>query len=447
MITLVLGGSGSGKSAYAEHLLDGKTNKYYIATMQVYDAEGEKKVARHRRLRAGKGFVTMEQPRDIGEVDFSKRAQQAMELPDRAGQNVTERPRCALLECMSNLVANEMFSGADIVSEDVVVGHILQGIKSLSAKVDELVIVSNNVFEDGISYDATTQAYIRALGRINTGVAELADTVTEVVVGIPVPVKERKQVMHIIRGIAVAFSTYSKIPMPQFVWKEEDMRYSMCFFPWIGAVIGAILWGWFRLSALLGISTLAFILISAALPLIITGGFHVDGFMDTMDALHSYQPRERKLEILKDSHIGAFSVIKLAEFGLIYVAALSQIVDYRALEVFCCGFFLSRCLSGLSVVSFRSAKTDGMLYHFASTAHERGVKGALYAQTLLCVLFMLWLSLLAGILAVAAAFAVFGYYRWRSYREFGGITGDTAGYFLTLCEGAMAVAAAVSVLI
>ena len=159
MITLVLGGSGSGKSAYAEHLLDGKTNKYYIATMQVYDAEGGKKVARHRRLRAGKGFVTMEQPR----------------------------------ECMSNLVANEMFSGADIISEDVVVGHILQGIKSLSAKVDELVIVSNNVFEDGISYDATTQAYIRALGRINTGVAALADTVTEVVVGIPVPVKERKE--------------------------------------------------------------------------------------------------------------------------------------------------------------------------------------------------------------------------------------------------------------
>ena len=98
-----------------------------------------------------------------------------------------------LLECMSNLVANEMFSGADIVSEDVVVGHILQGIKNLSTKVDELVIVSNNVFEDGISYDATTQAYIRALGRINTGVAALADTVTEVVVGIPVPVKERKE--------------------------------------------------------------------------------------------------------------------------------------------------------------------------------------------------------------------------------------------------------------
>ena len=193
MITLVLGGSGSGKSAYAEHLLDGKTNKYYIATMQVYDAEGEKKVARHRRLRAGKGFVTMEQPRDIGEVDFSKRAQQAMEPPDRAGQNVTERPRCALLECMSNLVANEMFAENKIRLRDEVTAQILDGIEALNRQLAHFLIVTNNVFEDGISYDATTQAYIRALGRINTGVAALADTVTEVVVGIPVPVKERKE--------------------------------------------------------------------------------------------------------------------------------------------------------------------------------------------------------------------------------------------------------------
>ena len=222
--------------------------------------------------------------------------------------------------------------------------------------------------------------------------------------------------MHIIRGIAVAFSTYSKIPMPQFVWKEEDMRYSMCFFPWIGAVIGAILWGWFRLSALLGISTLAFILISAALPLIITGGFHVDGFMDTMDALHSYQPRERKLEILKDSHIGAFSVIKLAEFGLIYVAALSQIVDYRALEVFCCGFFLSRCLSGLSVVSFRSGAwgkrgtlcTDVVVctvyaLAFASGGNSGGGGG-------ICSVRLLSLAQLQGI--------------WRNHRRYGGIFSD-----------------------
>ena len=189
MMEVVTGGSGSGKSAYAEQkicgLQQGTGRLYYIATMYPYGSETERKIERHRWMRGGKGFRTLEWYTGLSECiekEFS-------------GQEGAERlsESAILLECMSNLVANEMFSGADIISEDVVVGHILQGIKNLSTKVDELVIVSNNVFEDGISYDATTQAYIRALGRINTGVAALADTVTEVVVGIPVPVKERKE--------------------------------------------------------------------------------------------------------------------------------------------------------------------------------------------------------------------------------------------------------------
>ena len=184
MITLVLGGSGSGKSAYAEHLLDGKTNKYYIATMQVYDAEGGKKVARHRRLRAGKGFVTMEQPRDIGEVDFSKRVQQAMEPPDRAGQNVTERPRCALLECMSNLVANEMFREGGFHPE--VAEKITEGVKNLLSQAKHVVIVTNEIFSDGILYEEESEQYKKELGQINQKLAEMAEEVVEVVYGIPV---------------------------------------------------------------------------------------------------------------------------------------------------------------------------------------------------------------------------------------------------------------------
>ena len=184
MITLVLGGSGSGKSAYAEHLLDGKTNKYYIATMQVYDAEGEKKVARHRRLRAGKGFVTIEQPRDIGEVDFSKRAQQAMEPPDRAGQNVTERPRCALLECMSNLVANEMFREGGFHPE--VAEKLTEGVKNLLSQAKHVVIVTNEIFSDGILYEEESEQYKKELGQINQKLAEMAEEVVEVVYGIPV---------------------------------------------------------------------------------------------------------------------------------------------------------------------------------------------------------------------------------------------------------------------
>ena len=243
--------------------------------------------------------------------------------------------------------------------------------------------------------------------------------------------------------MAIAFSTYSKIPMPIFEWKEEDMRYSMCFFPWVGAVIGGLVWLWFRLSLWLGICTLTFVLVAAAIPLLVTGGIHVDGYMDTMDAFHSYQPKGRKLEILKDSHIGAFSVIMLAVYGLIYLAAFAQIENSRTLLVFCLGFYLARCLSAIGVVSLPSAKNEGMLYQFADSADRRFVKTTLYFQLVLCCSLMGYVSWKSALAVILAAIFSFIYYAYRSRKELGGITGDTAGYFVTICEGAMAVAAAV----
>ena len=193
MITLVTGGSGSGKSAYAESLLYSCEGiRYYIATMQIYDAEGEKKVERHRKLRAGKGFLTIESPMNVGKIRFvcageSGQAQYRQEA-ERKGQCSSEK-KSALLECMSNLTANEMFTKDGMKSEEEVVEKIVSEIQTLSQKLDNLVIVTNNVFEDGIEYDETTLRYIEALGRINTRLAEMADHVVEVVVGIPVIIK------------------------------------------------------------------------------------------------------------------------------------------------------------------------------------------------------------------------------------------------------------------
>lgn len=249
--------------------------------------------------------------------------------------------------------------------------------------------------------------------------------------------------MRIIKSFFIAFSTYSRIPMPQLSYQEEDMKYMLCFFPWIGAVIGGCLYFWDWVCHSFSVGRACWVLIGAAIPIWITGGFHIDGFMDTMDAFHSYQPRERKLEILKDSHVGAFAVIKLAAYGLLYLGALSEIRDGRLLKIVCAGFVLSRCLSGIGVVSFPSAKKDGLLHLFASRAEKRIVRAALYLQGLLCAGYMLYQSLPAGALTVAAALVSFGYYWFRCKRELGGITGDTAGYFLLLCEESMLVMTAV----
>ncbi len=249
--------------------------------------------------------------------------------------------------------------------------------------------------------------------------------------------------MGIVKAMIIAFSMYSQVPMPQFQWKDEDMKYVLCFFPWIGAVIGGGVYIWGMICEKYEISLLCYTLIGTAIPLLITGGFHVDGFMDTMDAFCSYQPREKKLEILKDSHIGAFAVIMFSAYGLLYVAAFSEIQDKNLLQIVCAGFFLSRCLSGISVVSFPPAKKEGLLYSFASKAGEDIVKTSLYLQGTLCVLFMLWCSLFGGMFVAVVALGIFAYYYYRSKKELGGITGDTAGYFVLLCECSMLVAAAV----
>lgn len=248
--------------------------------------------------------------------------------------------------------------------------------------------------------------------------------------------------MTLIKSAIIAFSMYSKIPMPQFTWQEKEMKYALCFFPWVGAVIGALTWGWWYLCERLEIGILARTAIGTAIPLLITGGFHVDGFMDTMDAFHSYQERERKLEILKDSHIGAFSVICLVLYYLIYMGAYSEL-DSSSVPILAAGFFVSRTLSGIGVISIPAAKKSGLLYMFSSRAHERVVKAALYLQLALAAVFMMYYSLAEGIVITLGAVGTYFYYRHRSMKELGGTTGDTAGYFLTLCEGVTAVLLAV----
>ena len=178
MMTLIIGGSGSGKSAYAEDYtisLSEDRKKYYIATMQIYDEEGKRKVERHRMLRGGKGFSTIEQPIDIG----------------KAAEKMEDGERTALLECISNLTANEMFLGEIPGTEEVITEKIVGEIAVLNRELTHLVIVSNNVFEDGNVYDKTTMAYIRAMGHINQKLAEMADEVVEVVVGIPIVIKNK----------------------------------------------------------------------------------------------------------------------------------------------------------------------------------------------------------------------------------------------------------------
>ena len=193
MLHIVYGGSASGKSSYAESFamsLQGEGRLLYIATMYPYkcntteiDPETMQRIERHRAMRADKGFDTVECYRHVEHI-------------------VAKRQDVLLLECMSNLLANEMYLEPDSnVGSDVaetmspVSKKIVQAIVDLSTRVQELVIVTNDVFSDGgsLTYDESTREYVKNLAEINCALAREAATVTEIVCGIPVKIKGDKQ--------------------------------------------------------------------------------------------------------------------------------------------------------------------------------------------------------------------------------------------------------------
>jgi len=170
MTALVVGGAASGKSAFAEGLVTKWRGKplSYIATLMPYDGEDDRRIARHRDLRAGKGFTTLEWYTGLA----------GLAVPARGA---------ALLECLGNLAANEIFApqGAGENALDAVVG----GVFSLAEQYEDLVVVTNDVFADGCVYPKETRRYLEVLAAANAALARRFDRVYEVVCGIPVTIK------------------------------------------------------------------------------------------------------------------------------------------------------------------------------------------------------------------------------------------------------------------
>ena len=167
----------------------------------------------------------------------------------------------------------------------------------------------------------------------------------------------------------IAFAMFSKIPVPRADWDKENMRYMMCFFPLIGVVIGVLLQGLGILCTWLSFGDTMRGASFVLLPVLVTGGIHMDGFLDTTDALSSWQPREKKLEILKDSHAGAFAIIMGCSYFVLALGVWSE-MDLKVLPVAGLIFVVSRTLSSLALSTFPKANKSGSLSMFSDAAHH-----------------------------------------------------------------------------
>jgi adenosylcobinamide kinase/adenosylcobinamide-phosphate guanylyltransferase len=167
MLALIFGGSGSGKSTYGEDLavqLAGQSPLYYLATMISCDGECSQRIARHRQQRAGKGFRTIEQAVDLY-------------------QCVLAADGTVLLECLSTWLTNEMYRGDAVAQPQQKIWSELQ---TLQQRCQNLLVISNDIFADGMVYDGETEIYRQHLDWLHRQLAQRADMVVEVVVGLPI---------------------------------------------------------------------------------------------------------------------------------------------------------------------------------------------------------------------------------------------------------------------
>ena len=239
----------------------------------------------------------------------------------------------------------------------------------------------------------------------------------------------------------IAVSMYSRIPVPQAEWNEKNMRYALCFFPLLGVVIAAVCFGLFYLSEYLCLPVYLRGALVTVVPIVITGGLHMDGYCDTTDALSSHQPRERKLEILKDSHTGAFAVIWCAVYFILYFGSAAS-CTLQTYMIFLSAFVFARGLSAFSVANFPTAK-EGLVSTFKNAGARVMVTVIsifwIGASVLYSVMLFPWLGCIvciSGLLTYLCCVSVM-------FRLFGGISGDLAGWMVQIVEVVMLLAAAV----
>lgn len=199
----------------------------------------------------------------------------------------------------------------------------------------------------------------------------------------------------VLQSLIIAISMYSAIPMPQIEWREDNMRWSLGCLPAVGLLAGGLLYGWSVLGAVTGMQPVLFGAVAVLLPIVLSGGFHMDGFLDAADGIFSRRDRQKRLEIMKDPHCGPFAVLCCGGLLLLELGRWCQLASVpKLLPLACCLFTVSRSLTVMagSRLPYTSTSTLGVL--FANRA-ARGVAGLGIAETVVSVagLFIVgWLS-------------------------------------------------------
>lgn len=246
---------------------------------------------------------------------------------------------------------------------------------------------------------------------------------------------KRINAMKIIQSLIISLSLFTKIPVPHISWTKENMKYMIAAFPVAGAVIGILLLSWLKLCEILSFGNILFSAGITIIPILVTGGIHLDGFCDTVDALASNSSLEKRQQIMKDPHAGAFAVIFAIIYLLAYFAIATEIPRHLSM-VLSAGLLhiISRSTIGFGVLTFTPSGNSGLFYSLSESADKTRSTKVLY------LIFASCCAILIKILGVAAIFiplstvlVAVGILQMAK-KKFGGMSGDLSGYWLQISE-------------
>ena len=243
--------------------------------------------------------------------------------------------------------------------------------------------------------------------------------------------------MNIIQSLIVTLSMYTAIPMPMVEWNEKNLKYCMAFLPVVGLLIGAAEYLLFFVCRMAEVSSVLYGAAACVLPVILTGGIHIDGLIDTSDALGSHGTKEKKLQILDDPHAGAFGIAGVISYFLLMLGAMTELYGRVSMEdavVVFSAFVLSRAAVAVAIMMIAPSKKSGLLYTFSSGSSRHVVCISSAAVLAACFLF-LFLKWKIRVLFPIAGILIFGGYFVRMVRRhFGGLSGDLCGWFIHMQE-------------
>lgn len=236
------------------------------------------------------------------------------------------------------------------------------------------------------------------------------------------------------KGLNMAISMFTVIPLPKYEWDDKSAKHMMKLYPVIGLIVGSLWYVAFLILNKLNISLMLTSALLMAVPFMLTGFLHLDGFMDVCDALLSRRPKDEKLRILKDSTVGAFSVISLAILFIIEFAAINTLLIEEKNPLFLILIpIISRSLVGYFLLTRDTISESylGNLFKQGTGSLDKAILIGIYLATfILCYIISDLESLIIPVIMWITSYVLVN----KSKKELGGINGDVAGYMLVLSE-------------